>query len=89
MESEIFDTIEAANRYLLETGYNSDVIFLIGRKSERVLGHKYVLISRSSVFETMFLTWLTWNNCKIQVPDTTVHIFKHFLKVFYNLFVFS
>ena len=42
------------NKYMLHQEVGSDVTFLLGQKKEPVKAHKYILISRSSVFQSIF-----------------------------------
>ena len=42
------------NRFMLLHEVNSDVTFLLGQKKEPIKAHKYILISRSSVFQSIF-----------------------------------
>jgi len=86
-----FSTIQETNRNLLATGKRSDVIFVIGSEQQKINAHKFILMSRSPVFETMFDRWDP-DNSTVVVSDTTFEAFQYFLLVSHiqkKYFVFS
>lgn len=74
-------TIQDANAYLLATSTFSDIGFVVGESEVTVLGHKLILMSRSSVFESVFQRWDRDENARIYVPEVSVSAFNAFLKV--------
>ena len=69
-----------SNRYILETGTNSDVEFLVGPQLERIVAHKLILSNRSGVFQSMFFGDLAERGREIPLPDAEVDGFRKFLK---------
>ena len=74
------------NRYMLTKGIGTDVCFEVGPKDGEVVNiraHKYILISRSPVFEVMFCSGMTECNNgpdqKIRIDDIEANTFKDFL----------
>jgi len=72
-------TIQDANAYLLATSTFSDVAFVVGESEENVLAHKLILMSRSTVFESLFERWD--DDSKIYIPEVGVAAFNAFLHV--------
>jgi len=77
-----FHTIQETHRHLLATGKLSDITFVIGSERQTINAHKFILMSRSPVFETMFERWNP-ENSTVEVTDTTFQAFKIFLSVSY------
>ncbi|XP_060569651.1 BTB/POZ domain-containing protein 6-B-like isoform X2 [Ruditapes philippinarum] len=70
--------------HMFENQIGCDVTFSLGE--ERTISvHKFILISRSAVFETMFCGSLADKNTNkvIKIPDVEVDIFMSFLKFMY------
>ena len=79
-------TVLECNRYMLENEVATDVCFEIGSPDGVVVSikaHKYMLISRSPVFEAMFSSGMS--ECKsgpdqkIRIEDIEANTFKDFL----------
>lgn len=76
-------TIQDLNRILLKTEKYSDVTFLVGPEKTPIRSHKFILMTRSSVFEVMFgETWADSNETTVEIPDATPDVFRDFLKVY-------
>ncbi|KAL5015245.1 hypothetical protein ScPMuIL_009515 [Solemya velum] len=71
------------NCYMLSNQIACDVTFLVGRSQETIMAHKYVLISRSSVFEASLCS-PSVNLEGIVVPDLEPDIFKSLLRYIYS-----
>lgn len=61
-----------------------DIDFLVGEDKERVPAHKYILISRSCVFFTMFCGPLAETQREITLPDIEPPVFKALLEFLYT-----
>lgn len=74
-------TIADCNKFMLQNEINCDVIFLLGQKKESVKAHKYMLISRSSVFQSIFTGSISNENRNDTIPvsDITPETFKELL----------
>jgi hypothetical protein len=79
-----FQTINDTIRNVLLTGKLSDVTFLIGEEKKEVSAHKFILMSRSSVFEAMFERWDSSSSGPISVEDADFDAFNAFLKARYD-----
>ena len=77
-------TLAESNRYMLVNKLCCDVTFEVGPedgKTEIIEAHKYVLVSRSPVFFSMFCGGLTERTDRpIRVPDMEPDIFRDMLK---------
>ncbi|XP_041361281.1 BTB/POZ domain-containing protein 6-like [Gigantopelta aegis] len=60
-----------------------DVIFVVGTEKEIIPAHKYILITRSSVFEAMFTGPFSTTR-EIILSDTDAVVFKDILKFLYS-----
>jgi hypothetical protein len=68
------------NRFMLQKEINCDVTFVLGQKKEPIRAHKYMLISRSSVFQSIFCGSISGdNNNVIPVSDILPDTFKSLL----------
>lgn len=67
---------------LLENGHLSDVTFKIGSKS--ISAHRFVLATRSTVFETMFYEPMKTTNATIEIVDRDYHTFQSILLCMYT-----
>ncbi|KAL3858819.1 hypothetical protein ACJMK2_009071 [Sinanodonta woodiana] len=67
---------------MLENHVACDVTFFIGKQRQEVTAHKYVLISRSSVFYAM-LCGLLQETGPINIPDIEPDVFKQLLRFLY------
>lgn len=92
--SNILETVEdwqagrgfaACNRFMLQKEIGCDVTFVLGQKKEQIRAHKYMLISRSSVFQSIFCGSMMAgeNNNVIPVSDVTPQTFKSLLNFLY------
>lgn len=74
-------TIAECNKYMLANQIACDVTFLVGDDHERILAHKYVLISRSCVFYAMLHGLMAEkpDEC-IAIPDIDKETFKLMLE---------
>ncbi len=79
-----FQTIQDTNRNLLLTGKLSDVTFVVGEEKKEVRAHKFILMSRSSVFEAMFERWDSSSSGPISVEDADFDAFNAFLEARYD-----
>ncbi|XP_067660674.1 BTB/POZ domain-containing protein 6-like [Haliotis asinina] len=76
-------TVTECNRRMLETEEFSDVTFLLGSQKHVVRAHRYVLVSRSCVFNAMFCGPLAEKG-DITIPDIEADIFTQFLRYVYT-----
>ena len=68
---------------LLETGKQSDVVFVVGDKE--FLLHKTVLAARSEVFAAMFQSDLEEaKEGRVKIPDVSVEVFEQLLRYIYS-----
>lgn len=70
--------------YMLDNQIGCDVTFCLG-EDKKIAAHKFILISRSAVFEAMFCGSLA-EKCStkvIKIPDVEEDIFMAFLKFMY------
>ncbi|KAL3858855.1 hypothetical protein ACJMK2_009105 [Sinanodonta woodiana] len=72
----------SSNRYMFENHVACDVTFFIGKQRQKVTAHKYVLISRSSVFYAM-LCGLLQETGPVNIPDIEPEVFEQFLRYVY------
>ncbi len=80
-------TVLECNRYMLENEIATDVCFEVGPPDGEVVNiraHKYMLISRSPVFEAMFSSGMTEcrneKDVKIRIEDINPDVFKELLR---------
>ncbi|KAK3590970.1 hypothetical protein CHS0354_020323 [Potamilus streckersoni] len=71
-----------SNRYMLENHIACDLTFYIGKERKEVMAHKYVLISRSSVFYAM-LCGPVKETGPVSIPDIEPTVFDEFLRFIY------
>lgn len=68
------------NKFMLQNQINCDVTFLLGLKRESITAHKYMLISRSSVFQSIFCGTIAGDRTEmIPVSDIEPDIFRAML----------
>lgn len=76
-------TLAECNNHMLQNKISCDVSFLVGHdreETELVEAHKYVLISRSPVFFTMFCGELAETEDSVRIPDIDPDIFRDILQ---------
>ena len=80
-------TVLECNRYMLENEIATDVCFQVGSPgcaTVNIQAHKYMLISRSPVFEAMFSSGMS--ECKsgpdagIRIDDIEIDVFRDVLR---------
>lgn len=73
------------NRHMLENQLHCDITFMVGSGDEKqqILAHKYILISRSEVFEAMLVGPLHEHSNKIDIPDVNPAAFRKLLEFMY------
>ncbi|XP_071096866.1 BTB/POZ domain-containing protein 6-like [Haliotis cracherodii] len=76
-------TVTECNLHMLDTEDFSDVTFRVGAEKQVVRAHRYVLVSRSCVFEAMFCGPLAETG-EVTIPDIEADIFKEFLRYVYT-----
>jgi len=71
--------------YLFNNDILSDVNFLVGRKQQRIPGHKFVLAIGSPVFDAMFNGPLGMKDSEtcVELPDVEPQAFLALMKVIY------
>ena len=73
-------TMVDCNKFMLQNQVNCDVTFLLGLKREAITAHKYMLISRSSVFQSIFCGAIAGDMTEmIPVSDIEPDIFRSML----------
>ncbi|XP_046358858.2 BTB/POZ domain-containing protein 6-like [Haliotis rufescens] len=60
-----------------------DVSFRVGLKREIIMAHKYILVSRSSVFFSMFYGPLA-EKAEVEIPEIDSDVFHSFLRYLYT-----
>ncbi|XP_005106750.2 BTB/POZ domain-containing protein 6 [Aplysia californica] len=83
------DDVIKSNQLMLERQYACDVFFLLGEQGVRQGAHKYVLISRSTVFDSMFCGPLCDSEASvasldIALPDIEPDAFGSLLNYLYS-----
>lgn len=70
------------NRYMLDNQLHCDITFMVGSGDEKqqILAHKYILISRSEVFEAMLVGPLHEHSNQIDIPDVNPAAFRKLLE---------
>ncbi|CAG7829855.1 unnamed protein product [Allacma fusca] len=77
------DSVGEAYITFLRRQKNCDVTFVVGEEKRIIKCHKFFLMCRSPVFETMFSK--NWDNCgPIRLPDVEPGTFKLFLEFVYG-----
>ncbi|XP_048244874.1 BTB/POZ domain-containing protein 2-like isoform X2 [Haliotis rufescens] len=76
-------TVTECNLRMVDTEDFSDVTFRVGAEKQVVRAHRYVLVSRSCVFEAMFCGPLAETG-EVTIPDIEADIFKEFLRYVYT-----
>ncbi|KAK3581228.1 hypothetical protein CHS0354_024772 [Potamilus streckersoni] len=74
--------ILSSNRYMFENHVACDVTFIIGKQRQEMTVHKYVMISRSSVFHAMLCGPLLETG-PISIPDIEPEVFEQLLRFIY------
>ena len=69
-----------SNKYMLANEIACDITFLVGDRKTRVAAHKYMLISRSCVFHSMFCGPLAETGGEITLPDIEPEVFRTLLR---------
>ncbi|KAH9524941.1 BTB/POZ domain-containing protein 6-A [Bulinus truncatus] len=80
------DNIHDSNRMMLEHQHACDIYFLLGEAGVRQGAHKFVLISRSPVFDAMLRTPLNAGHPEdtdVRLPDVEHPTFLMFLRYLY------
>ncbi|XP_046354859.1 BTB/POZ domain-containing protein 6-like [Haliotis rufescens] len=74
------------NLHMLVNQLNCDVTFRVGEAEEIIPAHKYMLGSRSNVFQTMFADAeaIMEDNDEIVVDDVDPNVFRHMLVFLYT-----
>ena len=67
-----------SNRYMLDNQVDCDVTFCVSKQKQIISAHKYVLVSRSSVFYAMLRGPLQETG-PIDVPDIEPDVFQQLL----------
>ncbi|XP_067655561.1 BTB/POZ domain-containing protein 6-B-like [Haliotis asinina] len=76
-------SLSQCNMHMLNTEDGCDVTFLVGSEHHVIKAHRYVLISRSCVFDAMLSDdWA--KSSDVRVPDMTPDHFKQFLIYIYT-----
>ncbi|XP_062586828.1 BTB/POZ domain-containing protein 6-like [Saccostrea cucullata] len=75
-------SVADCNRYMLENEIHCDVLFRVGKEEKLVRAHKYVLASRSPVFDAMFYGDLAEAK-EIKIPDIEPPSFDVLLRFVY------
>ncbi|CAL1536097.1 unnamed protein product [Lymnaea stagnalis] len=81
------DDILKCNQMMLDHQYACDITFLLGKDGARQGAHRYVLISRSPVFDAMFRTSLgddAHEMSDVILPDIELSTFRVFLRYLYS-----
>lgn len=73
------------NKFMLQNEINCDVTFLLGQKKESIKAHKYMLVSRSSVFQSIFCGSLANDSRSDTIPvsDIDLETFRALLLFLY------
>ncbi|XP_046547804.1 BTB/POZ domain-containing protein 6-like isoform X1 [Haliotis rubra] len=71
------------NLHMLESSLLADVTFLVGEQRETIQAHKFILVSRSSVFHAMFCGSIPETG-EVLIPDIQKDNFKTFLRCLYT-----
>ncbi|KAL5017742.1 hypothetical protein ScPMuIL_005173 [Solemya velum] len=71
------------SRYMLEQQIGCDIVFLVGENRQQIRAHKFILISRSPVFQAMFCGPLAETQSAIPIPDIEPETFQLLLSYMY------
>ncbi|XP_067660693.1 BTB/POZ domain-containing protein 6-like [Haliotis asinina] len=71
------------NLHMLESSLLADVTFLVGEHRETIQAHKFILVSRSSVFHAMFCGSVPETG-QVLIPDVQKDNFTIFLRYLYS-----
>lgn len=71
------------NRHMYENQIACDINFLVGENEVSIPAHKYILVSRSCVFYSMFYGPLAETKSDIRLPDIEPDVFKTLLQYLY------
>ncbi|XP_071084190.1 BTB/POZ domain-containing protein 6-like isoform X1 [Haliotis cracherodii] len=77
------NTLAQCNMHMLTSAESCDVVFRVGKEEKVVTAHRYVLISRSCVFNAMFCGPLAEKD-DISIPDVGIEDFEAFLRYLYT-----
>ncbi|KAL3854573.1 hypothetical protein ACJMK2_013837 [Sinanodonta woodiana] len=77
-------SLSECNRFMLANEISCDVTFLCGQRREPVKAHRYVLFSRSSVFQSIFSSSLIEADGAFPVSDIDAETFKLLLIYLYT-----
>ncbi|XP_052812453.1 BTB/POZ domain-containing protein 6-like [Mya arenaria] len=72
------------NRFMFQNQINCDVTFLLGLKREAISAHKYMLVCRSSVFQSIFCGTIAGDKNTIPVSDVEPDTFRGLLLYIYT-----
>ncbi|XP_071099606.1 BTB/POZ domain-containing protein 6-B-like isoform X2 [Haliotis cracherodii] len=76
-------SLAECNMRMLDTEDGCDVTFLVGSERHMIKAHRYMLISRSCVFDAMFADDVA-KSSDVSVPDMTPNHFQQFLTYLYT-----
>ncbi|XP_048245627.1 BTB/POZ domain-containing protein 6-like [Haliotis rufescens] len=76
-------SLAASNLHMLDSLLLADVTFLVGDQREAIQAHKFILVSRSCVFHTMFCGSIPETG-QVVIPDIQTDNFKTFLRYLYT-----
>lgn len=77
---QAYKTTTACNEHMLVNQLACDVTFLCGESERKISAHKYILISRSCIFNEMLSTEGTVLANPVLLPDVTIDTFRVVLK---------
>ena len=72
-------SLAETNLHMLENDILCDVTFKTGENLTEIKAHKFILVSRSRVFEAMFCGALAEPEASVTIPDIEADIFKMLL----------
>ncbi|XP_046335622.2 BTB/POZ domain-containing protein 6-A-like [Haliotis rufescens] len=76
-------SVVECNHHMLTSEHNSDVTFRVGKGEKPIRAHRYVLTSRSCVFDAMLCGPLAEKD-DIKIPDVEAGIFSEMLVYLYT-----
>ncbi|XP_071083989.1 BTB/POZ domain-containing protein 6-like [Haliotis cracherodii] len=76
-------SVVECNHHMLTSEHNSDVTFRVGKGEKPIRAHRYVLTSRSCVFDAMLCGPLAEKD-EIKIPDVEEDIFSEMLVYLYT-----
>ena len=68
------------NKHALNNELYTDIEFTVGKEKEAIKAHKYVLATRSPVFEKMFFGALPESTSPITITDVEPEAFRNLLR---------